>query len=241
MKEVDHRIRVVYEKEMEPNPHPGIFVNFEGLDGCGKSVQINNLVRYLEDNYSELDIWMTKEPTDGPVGSPIRHILSRKLEMDPQTLQMMFTTDRSDHLGEPRGIISHLKNGSLVATARFLWSTVAYGYAEGLEEDWLLAMQSRFPLPDLNFFLKISPEVSFDRMRRSRLGLDLFERLDKLQRVEKGYEMLIEKYPNQFIVLDGAESIDSLNSQIIERVENHPKFSIISRKSAESDSFQAQI
>lgn len=228
MKEKADRLTINYNPEMHINPYPGMLVALEGLDGSGSSTQAKNLVDYFFFELS-LSTWLTKEPTEGPIGAPIRHILSRKLEVDNQTLQMMFTADRSDHLNEPRGIITRLKNKSLVITDRYLWSTLAYGYAADLGIDWLLAMQSRFPLPDLTFFLDAPVDICLARMQASRLGLDLFEKKEKMEKVYKGYMETILRFPEHFIVIDGKKTPDLIRTLIRREIERHPKFSSLAR------------
>ncbi len=228
MKERVDKLAIEYKHEMHVNPYPGMLVALEGLDGSGSSTQAKGLVDYLFFQLN-LNTWLTKEPTEGPIGAPIRHILFRKLEMDSQTLQMMFTTDRSDHLNEPRGIITRLKNKSLVLTDRYFWSTVAYGYAEGLDIDWLIAMQSRFPLPDLTFFLDTPVDICLTRMQESRLGLDLFEKKEKMERVYEGYMKTILRFPEQFVVIDGKKNPELIETLIRSEIKRHPKFSSLAR------------
>lgn len=228
MKERDNKTTISYEHEMYVNPYPGLLVALEGLDGSGSSTQAKDLERYFGIQCG-LNIWLTKEPTEGPVGASIRHILSRKLEMDNETLQMMFITDRSDHLNEPRGIITRLKKKSLVITDRYLWSTIAYGQVTDLDINWLFAMQSRFPLPDLTLFLDVPVDTCLARMRGSRLGLDLFEKKEKMEKVYAGYKEIIMRMPEQFIVIDGNRPPQQIRAEIQSKIKEHPKFSSLSK------------
>ena len=172
---------------------------------------------------------LTKEPTEGPVGAAIRHALSRSLEIDNQTLQMMFTADRSDHLKEPRGIITRLKNRQLVITDRYFWSTPAYGHTTGLSIDWLLAMQSQFPLPDLTFYLDTPVDLCLVRMKATRMGEDLFEKEQSLERAYEGYFQVIKNYPDQFIVIDGKGTPDQIERIIRRGIKENPKFSDLAK------------
>ena len=228
MKERNSGLIINYEHEMHVNPYPGMLVALEGLDGSGSSTQAKDLERHfgIQCGFST---WLTKEPTEGPIGASIRHILSRKLEMDSETLQMMFTTDRSDNLNEPRGIIARLKKKSLVITDRYLWSTIAYGQATDLNIDWLLAMQSRFPLPDITFFLDTSVDTCLARMRESRLGLDIFEKKERMEKVHTGYMEIIMRLPEQFIIIDGNKTPKQIGIEIQNKIKKHPKFSSLSK------------
>lgn len=210
------------------NPYPGMLVALEGLDGSGSSTQARNLEKYFKTSQGP-EMWLTREPTQGPIGSTIRHILSRNLEMDNKTLQMMFIVDRRDHLSEPRGIITRLKNKSLVVTDRYLWSTLAYGQVENLDINWLLAMQSHFPIPDLTFLLKTPVDVCLERMQFSRLGADIFEKKEELEKVSQGYDYLTQRFDDQFIVIDGEKKSEYIYSEIISEIKKHPKFSSLSK------------
>lgn len=229
MKEGKTKILINYEHEMRVNPYPGMLVSLEGLDGSGSSTQARNLEKYFLNTQDGPEMWLTKEPTEGPVGATIRHILSRNLQMDSKTLQMMFIVDRLDHLSEPRGIITRLKNKSLVVTDRYLWSTLAYGQVEDLDVNWLLAMQSHFPIPDLTFFLKTPVDVCLERIQRSRLGVDIFEKKEKLEKVDQGYDYLTQRFYDQFIIINGEKREADVYSEIISEIKKHPKFSSLSK------------
>jgi dTMP kinase len=215
-------IKVNYKGALQVNTYPGVLIALEGLDGSGQTTQARLLSKYTEDK--GLKVWMTKEPTDGPAGAAIKFALSRKLEVDNQTLQMLFTTDRSDHLNYPGGIISRLKESWVVVTDRYLWSTLAYGHAGGLDPDWLLAMQSKFVVPDITFFLETPVSTSLERMKTSRLRLDLYETREMLEGVRSGYHMIIKKYPKQFIRIKGTDTIEQISIEIRKKIEKNSKF-----------------
>lgn len=230
MKERKTKLLINYEHEMLVNPYPGMLVALEGLDGSGSSTQARNLEKYFTKTQGP-EMWLTREPTQGPVGATIRHILSRNLQMDNKTLQMMFIVDRLDHLSEPRGIIARLKNKSLVVTDRYLWSTLAYGQVENLDINWLLAMQSQFPIPDLTFLLKTPVDICIERMQFSRFGADIFEKKEELEKVSQGYDYLAQRFHDQFIIIDGEKNGNHICSEIIIEIKNHPKFSSLSKAS----------
>lgn len=155
MADCERSFKFNYEFEWQVNPHPGFFVVVEGLDGSGNSTQVKRLAEqhfYDWEGITGKFIRVEKEPTYGIFGAPVNYALRRKLEVDELTLQMGFSTDRSDHLAYG-GILDWLRTpGNIVLMDRYVGSTPVFGYAVGLDMDFLIAMQSKFILPDEMFF-----------------------------------------------------------------------------------------
>ncbi len=221
------RLNFKYEFEWQRNPHPGLFIVVEGLDGSGNSTQVDKLAReFFFDpvGLSSKHIKVEKEPTYGPFGAPINYVLRRDLRVDDRTLQLGFTADRSDHL-TAGDISKHLAiPGNVLLMDRYVASTVAYGYARGLNPDWLIALQSTFFLPDLMFYLDVLPAVSMERIRKRNLGAaDLFEKEEILHKAREGYLYLINKLPGLIYKIDGSDGIENVYEKIIAVIEKHPK------------------
>lgn len=220
-------IEVNYSGVWEVNPYPGLLVDIEGLDGSGQSTQVDALFRHFSDN-SRVKISVVKEPTDGPIGAQIRAALGHRLNIDLETLQLVFSADRADDLNKKDGIIDRLKLDYLVILDRFSWSTLAYGFASGLDVNYLTAIQSKFPLPDLTFYLNTPVQVCLTRMGETRLGMDLFETQEQLEKVSRGYRMLMTKYPEHIIEVNGQENLEKVTAAIRLRIKDHEKFRRIS-------------
>lgn len=192
----------------------GLFVAFEGLDGCGKTTQ----ARMLIDCFSGLNFphRYVREPGGTAVGNQIRNLL-----LDPETSltnwgeAMLYATARSQLV---RDVISPaLRAGEVVVCDRYLFSSLAYqGY--GLELDLELVCTINMQaveglLPHITFLLDIAPAEGLRRQSAKR-GLDRIEQrtLEYYRRVCQGYRQLAKHYP--LMVMDGTDSPENLHRQV---------------------------
>ena len=113
---------------MLPNPGPGRLIAVEGLDGAGKGTQVELLRRRLKG-----PVYVTYEPTDGPIGLQIRLALEHRVTVSAATLAALFAADRVDHLYHEGGILDHLQRGVDVISDRYYLSSFAY---QGMSLDW---------------------------------------------------------------------------------------------------------
>jgi thymidylate kinase len=92
---------------------------------------------------------------------------------------------------------------------------MAYGNLEIKDLDWLIEINKKFILPDLTFFLKVSPKISIQRIKKDRFEITLFEKEKTLRKVWKNYEVLAKKFKNVFII-DGERSPEEIAKEIRE-------------------------
>ena len=85
------------------------FIVLEGLDGCGTTTQTALLAARLEEK--GIQAVRTNEPTDGSIGRFIRSVLQKKESVDPFTLALLFSADRSEHVNGKNGIIEQTEAG----------------------------------------------------------------------------------------------------------------------------------
>jgi dTMP kinase len=195
---------------MKKNNFVGKFIVFEGLDGSGQSTQVNLLKKLLEEKSKK--VIATKEPTlDSQSGKKIREALDEKIKFEPMSLQELYTQDRKEHLENK--VIPALKEGKVVISDRYFFSTFAYGSSEGLDMEKLIEMNSDFLMPDIVFFLKVRPEVCVERIEKRGEGVKLFEKKEKLEKVEEKYMALVKRFDNIYL-LDGEESIKEVFKQV---------------------------
>jgi len=139
----------------------GRLVAFEGLDGCGKSTQIELLAARLRATGCEA--LTTREPTEFPSGQRIREMARSGEELDPEEELRWFVEDRRAHVDQV--IAPALRAGQTVLTDRYYLSTVAYQGARGLDYEQILAdSEDEFPIPDLVLLLEIDPQIAFERV-----------------------------------------------------------------------------
>jgi len=195
---------------MRKNSYPGKFVVIEGLDGSGQTTQVKLLGNFfIEKGY---EVVLTKEPTlASSAGKEIRDALDKKVEAEPLKLQELFTLDRKEHL--ERLIEPALKEGKIVISDRYFFSTFAFGAADGLDLEWLIGLNNDFLLPDLTFILQVSPEVCVRRIEKRGQGIKLFEKKEKLEKVWQTYKILPNRFENVYIV-NGESSIEEVFNAI---------------------------
>ncbi len=204
---------------------PGIFITFEGSEGCGKTTQIQLLTAALE--AAGRTVLVTREPGGTPVGEQIRHVLqhSRDSEgMTPESELLLFAASRAQLVREV--VEPALAAGADVISDRFLDSTAVYqGVARRLEAADVQCI-NRFAvgdrLPDLTFILDLEAAVARGRVfgPGAASAPDRIERepLAFYERVRAGYLELAATAP-RFRVLDAAQSRDAIAAQIIQTVQ----------------------
>ncbi len=195
----------------------GIFIVFEGIDGCGKSTQLSALRERLQAH--GVEPLVIREPGGTPVGEQIREILlERPLEMEPLTELLLYEASRSELT---RKILRPaLEAGHVVLADRFAMASLAYqGYGRGLD----LTLVQQFNTiategiePSMTIILDIPVAVAFARKKKA------FDRLERApsefhERVRQGYRELAQQTPRS-ILLDGTRPAAELAEQIWEAV-----------------------
>lgn len=179
----------------------------EGIDFSGKSTLICNLERYL----AELDPppFFTREPGGTPAAEAIRQLLlDPELEMDSWTEVYLYAAARSDLVR--REILPRLENGEVVICDRFLDSSLAYqGAGRGLGLDAVRGLNAwavGVIVPDLTFYLRLSPRERERRAREAGAPPDRIEKVgdDFMRRVEEGFEEISRTEPDRVRVLDAS-------------------------------------
>ena len=172
---------------MRKNPYPGKFIVFDGIDGSGMSTQTAKLADFLNEKNQKLQfghtgVYLTKEPTSSLIGGLIKSQLTHDWKSSPECLQLLFSADRAYHL--EKEIVPLLERGVIVICDRYFFSTLAYGSLEIKDFNWLLGLQKNFLMPDITFFLKVSPKICIERISKERFSVTLFEK-EKVLAYEK--------------------------------------------------------
>ncbi len=195
--------------------HKGLFIVFEGLDGSGSSTQASMLKDYLKT--FGLSPHVTKEPTNNLIGGLIRGALTKEWQPSIQCLELLFAADRAHHLD--REIIPSLKAGKVVISDRYFFSTIAFGSIE-CSAEWLKSLNRNFLDPDLTFLIKVPPEECIRRIGKSRFEFELFEEVEKLNKVWFAYEALAKEHDNVFII-DGTQPVEVVHKRIISILQDY--------------------
>jgi len=198
----------------------GLFVTFEGMEGCGKTTQVKRLTRRLEG--LGVPVIVTLEPGGTSIGKKIRRVLldSRNKALTPLAELMLYAADRAQHVQEI--IQPALRTGKWVICDRFSDATVVYqGAARGQDRNLIRLLNkvvTQGIRPHLTFLLDCPVEVGLRRaLRRSMKGQDRFEReaLSFHRRVRNGYLDLARKNKKRIVILDAAASRKEIETEIL--------------------------
>jgi dTMP kinase len=186
----------------------GFFICIEGLDASGKTTQARRLVRNLRQRGFEAVY--TTEPSSGEIGRFIRaRILQRRKRVPSVVEALLFAVDRIDHV--ERMIKPALQEGKVVVCDRYVFSSIAYQGAAGLNTKWIEEINRSALPPDLAIYLDVPPEVVVRRMKRKR---SVMERLQVQRRVREVYMKLVES--GRLTPVDGNRPADEVSKSILE-------------------------
>ena len=191
-------------------------ITFEGIEGVGKSTQINLLKDYIESRGLSASIF--REPGSTTIGENIRSILlDSKENLSKESELLLMFAARAQLISEKVKI----SNTDFILFDRFYDASVAYqGYGRGLSVDFINNLISfiNCPQPDLTFLLDISVENGFKRKindvkdRIESSGDEFFEK------VRQGYLKIAKSQPERIKVIDAMGSIEDINKEIIKEV-----------------------
>jgi len=202
-----------------------MFIVFEGIDGAGKTTQINLLADKLR--AAGLDPYITAEPTGMETGRAIRRVLSGAVPKTPTQVAAMFVQDRIDHNVDPeQGIEVLLAQGKAIICDRYYYSSLAY-QGSLTDFDWVMACNCDCPeirRPDLCIFLDLSPEESMKRITRDRTETEIYEKADTLTRVRARYMDVFDKLGargDKIEIIDASGTIEQTADAISRAIHAH--------------------
>jgi dTMP kinase len=199
--------------------HPGKFITFEGIEGCGKSTQALLLASALRDAGNE--VLLTREPGGPVISEAIRCILLNPefYEMLPETEMLLYMASRSQHTGQ--WILPALKEGKLVISDRYYDSTTAYQGAARAVDLSVIDSITRFATfntePDLTFLLDVSVEAGLRRIQSRKLDRLELENAEFHNKVREQYLQLSQRYEYRYIIINGDDLVDNIHQQIKEK------------------------
>jgi dTMP kinase len=216
----------------------GVFITFEGSEGCGKSTQVKRLASRLEQ--TGLHVLITREPGGTAIGEKIRELLQfapESFAMTPETELLLFEASRSQLVRET--IRPALEQGTVVISDRFFDSTTVYqGAARKLEPE-IVAALNNFAVgpdrPDLTIILDVDVGTARARMQRRVRPVAVVDRMEQepiefYERVCEAYRDLARREPDRFLLIDGAQSPDEIENQIWDEVTSRlPGFAVLKK------------
>jgi len=193
-------------------------ISFEGIEGVGKSTQINLLRDYFESKNYVVEIY--REPGSTPVGEKIRDILlDSNNDLSNETELLLMFAARSELIDKK----INTSQCDYLLLDRFYDASMAYqGYGRKLSKDFITSLTSfiNCPIPDLSFLLDISVKEGFKRKNN-----DVKDRIesssnDFFNKVRKGYMTIAKANKHRFEIINAANDIDEIHQIIIKKIKS---------------------
>ncbi|MDR1906719.1 MAG: dTMP kinase [Puniceicoccales bacterium] len=203
---------------------PGKIISFEGIEGTGKSTQIQALKAFL--GIKSVDSITIREPGNTYIGEQIRYLLQHDPEaynMCAETELLLFEASRAQLVREL--ILPTIQKNTWVICDRFFDSSTAYqGAARQLPEE-IVHRLNRFAIgtcvPDLTILLDIDVDLALERLRQRRVQKDRIEResVEFFNRVREKYLQLTEEEPARFLTIDATLPVEAITEKICTHVQ----------------------
>lgn len=211
----------------------GLFITLEGMDGCGKSTQLEMLARALKSR--GIDVIITREPGGTPAGESVRDLLNSEASVGiaPITELFLIASARAQHVAEL--IKPNVAAGKIVVSDRYTDSTVAFqGYGRGLDLsmiDRINELATGGVRPDLTILFDLDPEIARSRLNTRPtdgwLGAVDEERPEFHACVRQGYLNLADREADRIRVVEASGSPEETHAKVmslvlplIQRLEN---------------------
>lgn len=195
---------------------------FEGIDGSGKSTQVQLLSKKLRGQ--QVPFYATMEPTNSPVGSLIRQILTGRVHADPKVIAALFTADRLDHLlNDVDGILQMIEKGTTIIMDRYYFSSYAYQSVD-VPMDWVIqanVLSSGILRPNVNIFLDVDVDDALERITKNRHRTELFEEKARLIQVRESYMEAFKRLQDteNVVIVDGSQPPEDVAEKVWEIVQ----------------------
>src|SRR3984957_6218270 len=200
----------------------GRFVVLEGIDGAGTTTHVARLAERLRT--MRVAVRATREPSDGPIGTLVRQVLTGRL-VNPggrapgwATMALLFAADRMDHVDSE--IEPVLAQGGVVLSDRYDASSLAYqSVSSGAEArealEWIRTLNRYVRRPDLTIVLDVLPDVAAERCGRRGEAAQLFEKSEVQRALAVFYRDLPRYLPDDRIVsVDASGSVDDVHARV---------------------------
>lgn len=218
---------VNFDIELKENPYPGIYIALEGIDGSGKTTQVEKLAEYYRSQGK--DVVVTHEPRrDGAMGALVDAVLKGDVKIPVVAIQYLFAAQRAAFMEEV--IIPALKEGKVVITDRCFWSSIPYGLLDKHESEKsndpyqlmaamsVLSMYHEFIAPDFTVILDVSVNTAGERLTAKGKKAEIYEKREKLEKLKEGYAFLLENFSDALVQVDGEGAQQEVSQRILEIV-----------------------
>ena len=190
----------------------GTFICLEGLDGCGKTTQAKLLARRLKTKYEAI---YTAEPSRGQIGKFIKkRYLHASTRGSTVVEALLFAADRVEHLKNE--VAPALERGKIVVSDRYVFSSLAYQGAAGIDLEWIESVNKHAFRPDLALFIDVDPKTVVGRLKQKK---SVMENLETQLKVQQIYSKYVEN--GALVRIDGNKSKREVAKAIWQAVNDH--------------------
>jgi dTMP kinase len=205
----------------------GRFVVLEGIDGAGTTTHVGRLAERLRS--MRVPVRATREPSDGPVGTLVRQVLTGRMVVPGgrapgwATMALLFAADRMDHVESE--IDPFIAEGGVVLSDRYDASSLAYqsvssGAVAKEAVEWIRTLNRYVRRPDLTIVLDLSPETASERRLRRGEPAQLYEQNEVQRALAAFYKDLAKHMPkDRVIVIDASGSVEQVHERVWEAYE----------------------
>jgi len=198
-----------------------LFITFEGIEGCGKSTQLQLLKEFFR---GKGEFITTREPAGTLIGMQIRNILanSKNKGMDGLTEFLLLSAARKQHVEEV--LKPAIQSGKWIFCDRFADSSFAYQCrGRGVDEEiinQITLIATGGIKPDITFLLDVPVEVGISRIKNRAMKLERIEleTFDFFERVRSGYLELVRREPDRVKLVNGTMDIKEVHEQILDKI-----------------------
>ena len=221
------RYPVKLNLELRRNPYKGIYIVLEGIDGSGKTTQVERLSKHYKNLGKKVVV--TREPRkSGLIGDLVHKVLLGEEKLPAVALQYLFSADRASHHAEL--VEPSLKKGQVVISDRCFWSAIVYGIVDREDLDFdqvgnlllvsqgILSMYHQFIVPDYTFLLKIPLKESLKRLSYKKEKKEIYEDKNKITKVLTGYDYLAKRFPKEITEINGNQSVEKVTKEMINKI-----------------------
>ncbi|HEY3819729.1 MAG TPA: dTMP kinase [Polyangiaceae bacterium] len=200
----------------------GRFVVLEGIDGSGTTTQVARLASRLRE--ARVPVRSTREPSDGPMGTLVRQVLTGRLVVPGgrapgwATMALLFAADRMDHVESE--IEPFVTEGGVMLSDRYDASSLAYqSVSSGADSkeavEWIRSLNRYARRPDLTMVLDLQPDIAADRRSQRGEAAQLYEQNEVQRALAVFYKDLARHMPHDRIVLvDASGTVEEVHARV---------------------------
>ncbi len=196
----------------------------EGIDGSGTTTQVARLAARLR--AERVAVRVTREPSDGPVGTLVRQVLTGRVVVPGglapgwATMALLFAADRMDHVESE--IQPFIAQGGVVLSDRYDASSLAYqsvssGSASRDAVEWIRSLNRYVRRPELTIVLDVPPDLAAERRMQRGEAAQLYDQSEVQRALAEFYRDLAKHMPaDRVVVVDGSGRVEDVEARVWE-------------------------